>query len=69
MFKNPHKLIPAFKVKIEDHAGSPSIRILKTLHCFTENESENSLLQTLESIETPHSSFQAISIHQENIIS
>ena len=50
--KNPHKLIPAFKVKIEDHARIPSIRILKTLHCFTENDSEYSLLQTLESIDT-----------------
>ena len=55
--KSPEKLIPAFKVKVEDHARIPSIRILKTLNCFTENERENSLLQTLGSIEISQSSF------------
>ena len=60
--KTPDKLIPAFKVKEEDHAGIPSITILKTLHCFTENEGENSLLQTLEIIET-QSSFQLSNIN------
>ena len=44
--QNPDKLIPAFKVKIEDHAGIPSIRILKTLNCYMEYERDNSLLQT-----------------------
>ena len=51
--QNPDKLIPAFKVKIEDHAGIPSTRILKTLNCFMEHERDNSLLQ-IENIEAPH---------------
>ena len=58
----PKKLIPAFKVKIEDHAGIPSIRILQTLNCSTENERENSLLQTLENIDIPQSSFSVSDI-------
>ena len=52
--QNPDKLIPAFKVKIEDHAGIPSIRILKTLNCYMEYERDNSLLQ-IENFEAPRS--------------
>ena len=59
--KSPDKLIPAFKVKIEDHEGIPSIRILQTLNCSTENERENSLLQT-ENIDIPQSSFSVSNI-------
>ena len=60
--KSPDKLIPAFKVKVEEHAGIPSVRILKSLNCFTENERENTLLQTLKSIEIPQSSFSVSNI-------
>ena len=49
-------------MKVEDHAGIPSIITLKTLNCFTENEGENSLLQTLENIEIPRSSFSVSNI-------
>ena len=49
-------------MKVEDHEGNPSILTLKTLNCFTENEGENSLLQTLENTEIPRSSFSVSNI-------
>ena len=64
--QNPDKLIPAFKVKIEDHAGIPSIRKLKTLNCFMEHERDNSLLQ-IENIEA-HQSYLSLSFTKENVI-
>ena len=53
--KNPDVLIPAFKIKIENDEGIPSIIFLKTLNKYNttilhENTTENSMLQPLNNM-------------------
>ena len=69
--KNPDKLIPACKVKIEDDEGIPSIRILKTLKYFAATILENSYSPCndyIEDISQPYLALSGIDSPKTNFL-